>query len=149
MKILVDTREGTPWTFDALRFTRWPHTVETATLHTGDYTAVGLEDSLLIERKALDDFIGSISSGRDRFEREMQRAHEFIQAGGRVCVLVEGSREQIAKGHTMSRMNPHAIMCTTFSWWRKYNVPFHFCGSRDAAEYQAFHLLRLGLESLD
>jgi ERCC4-type nuclease len=66
LTILIDTREQAP-----LKFATFP--TEPATLATGDYSVQGLEDSITIERKSISDLIGSLTSGRERFQREIQR----------------------------------------------------------------------------
>lgn len=59
--VIIDTREQLPYnfTFESTR----------ATLKTGDYSLAGLESVVSIERKSLDDFVGCITTGRDRFEK--------------------------------------------------------------------------------
>lgn len=49
--VLVDTRELTP-------LDHAPLSTKSATLTAGDYTAVGLENVLVIERRSLDDLLG-------------------------------------------------------------------------------------------
>jgi hypothetical protein len=73
----------------------------------------------------------------------MERAAEFKL----FKVLVEGSIEQIVAGHTMSRMNPKAILCTAWGWEARYRpIMFKFCGNRVNAERECFHTLRLALD---
>jgi DNA excision repair protein ERCC-4 len=64
--IAVDSREQRPFTFDA-----WP--TAPATLAAGDYSIVGLEEHVAIERKSLDDLAGCCGRDRDRFKRELHR----------------------------------------------------------------------------
>lgn len=81
LHILIDTREQTPWSFD--------ETIETTvcTLKTADY-ALADDDSFGIERKSLDDFLGTISSGWPRFVRELNRMDEADWAAK--VIIVEG-----------------------------------------------------------
>ena len=82
LKIIKDTRESKPLIFDK------PN--EIATLDWGDY-ALSREDlscKTRIERKSLPDLIGTLSSGYDRFSREIERADKDK---GYVVVLVEDS----------------------------------------------------------
>ncbi len=67
MKIVVDTREQTPWAFpcDLAESVR-------GTLTEGDYALEG-DDGFAIERKSLSDFLGTISTGWERFKRELNR----------------------------------------------------------------------------
>ena len=62
MKILIDTREQAPFTFQG-----YDVDPEPATLPVGDYSLVGFEDRAAVERKSLDDLVGCLmgSNGRD------------------------------------------------------------------------------------
>jgi hypothetical protein len=82
-KIYVDTREKKPLKFKNFKS-------ETKTLKFGDY-ALNDKDvtcNCYIERKAIGDFIGTLSGGYDRFTREIERAAE---AEAKLIVLVEES----------------------------------------------------------
>ena len=68
LEITIDSREQTPWHFDATLV----HAVR-GTVRTGDYCVTG-DAGFAIERKSLNDFIGTVSSGWDRFQRELYRA---------------------------------------------------------------------------
>jgi len=95
LNIVIDTREGTPW--------GWPEHKATCTvkgLGAGDYAL--LEDTeavkgrktlavrFAIERKGLDDFLGTIAGGWERFNRELIRMESFPAR----IVIVEGTFEQ-------------------------------------------------------
>jgi len=66
--ILVDTREQKPLDFNFF--------IEVATLPFGDYAFSDSELSCncYIERKSLNDFIGTLSGGYERFKNEIERA---------------------------------------------------------------------------
>ena len=82
LEIVIDTREQTPW-----HFPEWLGEVSRGTLPTGDYALHG--DSLLaIERKSLNDFVGSVSSDWRRFSEEIDRMLLNMIAA---IVIVEGS----------------------------------------------------------
>ena len=70
--VAIDTREQKPY-----RFAR----SEVKTLASGDYSIVGLEDRIAIERKTKEDAYSSLGQGRARFERELQRLSRFDYAG--------------------------------------------------------------------
>lgn len=67
LRVVIDTREQRPWAFppDLAE-------VQRGTLRTGDYALVG-DDAFAIERKSLDDFLATVSSGWERFLREIGR----------------------------------------------------------------------------
>jgi len=66
--ILVDTREQKPLDFNFF--------IEVATLPFGDYafSSSELSCNCYIERKSLNDFIGTLSGGYDRFKNEIEKA---------------------------------------------------------------------------
>lgn len=133
MTVVIDSREQCPWLFHG-------YGVETVRegLPSGDYSVEGYQDRIALERKSLDDLVGSFSAGRDRFEREMVRlsALEFS------AVIVEASAEDVVRHRYKSRMHPNAVLQTCFSWTVRHGIPFLFCGSRRHAEYVCHGLLQ-------
>lgn len=99
MKIIIDSREQAPFTF---QHEKYAGTVaEPGTLDTGDYSLAGLTDRVAVERKSLPDLVACLGRERERFERELQRAaalDAFCQsvlaftARYRVPFLFAGSR---------------------------------------------------------
>jgi len=87
LQIAIDTDEKRPWSFP-------PECAKThkRKLRTADYALLH-DDGFAIERKSLDDFVGTISTGYARFCRELDR---MTAAGfpARV-VIVEGSWAQV------------------------------------------------------
>ncbi|MCK9326569.1 MAG: hypothetical protein M0P69_13845 [Bacteroidales bacterium] len=86
IRIIIDTREQTPWAFDAGNAQ-----TEIGTIKTGDYALFGDADNFAIERKSLNDFLGTISSGWERFMREIGRMDNFVAK----VIIVEGDYEQV------------------------------------------------------
>lgn len=136
--IVIDTREQLPWEF------RSP--AETMTLKSGDYsllemeTGRPLEDLVAIERKSLSDFLGSITSGRERFEKEMQRLHEGCEWP---WLIVESTLTQIAAGEYRSNVSPKTVFGTIESWMSKYRVRWIFSGDRNKAQVMAESILAM------
>jgi hypothetical protein len=83
--IYIDTREQKPFKFDI--------PFEIKTLKFGDYALSDREVSgnCYVERKSLNDFIGTMSGGYDRFRREVERA---VEQNAYLIVLVERSIEE-------------------------------------------------------
>jgi hypothetical protein len=73
--IIVDTREQKPFEFRGIDDHRG-HVLEVATtrrkLDAGDYSILGLEQEIAVERKTKPDMYGTAGKGRDRFEREIE-----------------------------------------------------------------------------
>lgn len=66
LTIKIDSREQQPYKFAM--------PCEVGKLDAGDYSITGLEDYIAIERKTIDDLIGCLTTGRERFEKELYRA---------------------------------------------------------------------------
>lgn len=121
--VICDTREQRPLAL-SLRTVR-------GTLTTGDYSVVGLEHLITVERKSLDDLVGVIGVGRDRFEREVQRLLAFESK----AVVVESSWASFERGGWRSRVTPAAAMGSVIGW-EALGIPFHWSTTReDAAHY--------------
>lgn len=132
MRILTDTREQSPYAF-----TGYGVEVEAATLPVGDYSLPGFEDRISLERKSLDDLIGCLTQGRDRFERELARAcpYDFF------AVVVEASLADIYQGRYTSNMAPQSALQSVATFQIRYRAPFVWAGNRAGAEYMTHSFL--------
>ena len=115
--VAIDTREQKPY--------RFPRS-EVKTLPTGDYSVVGLEDRIAIERKTKEDAYSSLGQGRARFERELQRLSRYDYA----AVVIETSLPEFLQAPAFSRMNPKAAANSIIAWSVKYRVCVFFAGDR-------------------
>ena len=115
--IAVDTREQKPY--------RFAHS-EVKTLASGDYSLVGFEDRVAIERKTKQDAYASLGQGRARFERELQRLTRFDYA----AVVIETSLPEFLRVPAFSKMSPKAAASSLVAWSVKYHVCVFFAGDR-------------------
>jgi ERCC4-type nuclease len=115
--VAIDTRERKPYGFP--RF-------EVKTLETGDYSIVGLEDRIAIERKTKEDAYSSLGQGRARFQRELERLSRFDYA----AIVIETSLPEFLQAPAFSRMNPKAAANSIIAWSVKYRVCVFFAGDR-------------------
>ena len=115
--VAIDTREQKPYCF--------PRS-EVKTLASGDYSIVGLEDRVAVERKTKPDAYSSLGQGRARFERELQRLARFDYA----AVVIETSLPDFLRAPAFSRMNPRAAARSLIAWSVKYRVCVFFAGDR-------------------
>jgi ERCC4-type nuclease len=115
--VAIDTREQKPY-----RFARF----EVKTLASGDYSIVGLEDRIAVERKTKPDAYSSLGQGRARFERELQRLARFDYA----AIVIETSLPDFLRAPAFSRMNPRAAARSMIAWSVKYRVCVFFAGDR-------------------
>lgn len=134
MRVVVDTREQLP-----LDFSRWADiTVERGTLNAADYSLRGLEDRFGLERKSIPDLVASVTTGRERLIRELERLRGYeVKA-----ILVEGTLEQIARHDYRSQANPESVMQTLAAWQVKYGCPTLWCGSPAGCAYMVRALAR-------
>ena len=134
MRILIDTLEQAP-----LDFSRWPGvTVEVGTLNAGDYSLRGLEDRFALERKSLPDLMSSLTTGRERLTRELERLRGYELA----ALLVEGTLEQVARHEYRSKAAPESVLQTLAAWHVRYGVPTLWAGSPAGAAYMVRALAR-------
>lgn len=134
MNLLIDTREQSPFLFNG-----YDCNIIFGTVATGDYSLVGMDSRCAVERKSLDDLLGCLTgAGRERFERELQRA-KGLDA---FAVVVEASMQDMAEHKYRSKMLPHAALQSVLAFTMRYRTPFIWAGSRKGAEYATYHFLR-------
>ncbi|MBE0567945.1 MAG: ERCC4 domain-containing protein [Krumholzibacteria bacterium] len=128
--IAIDTREQRPYEF--------PGAV-VMTLPTGDYSLVGLEHRVAIERKSKADAYSSLGQGRARFRRELQRLATLDYA----AIVVEDTVPGFLRRPSHSKMNPRAAIGSLLAWSVRYKVPVFFAGDRTHAQALTGKLLQM------
>ena len=126
--VAIDTREQRPY-----RFLR----SEIKTLPTGDYSIIGLEDHVTVERKHKADAYASLGQGRARFERELARLAAFNYA----AIVVETTLQDFLVVPAFSQMNPKSAMNSIIAWSVKYRVCVFFAGDRAHGNALTYRLL--------
>ncbi len=130
--ILCDTREQAIPPFpDGVR-------VERATLTEGDYTSPALLDYARIERKSLQDLIGSLTHDRARFMRELERLRGYAFR----CVVVEGDMVDVIAGKYRSKVLPQSIVGSICSMLARHECPTIFATNATTCGYVIYGLLR-------
>lgn len=121
--ILIDSREQLPFNFS--------ENVDTqrATLDAGDYSVVGLTATVAVERKSLDDLVGSITSGRERFLACCSRMSRLDFA----CVVVEAALSDVLAHRYVSQARPQSVLGTMLAIHADHGVPTIWAGSRSNA----------------
>lgn len=119
--VLVDTREQRPWELDPTKFV-----MEKATLHTGDYAVKGLEDRLVLERKSIGDFVGTVIGDWLRFRRELNRLAAFDYA----AIIVEADVQDVLAKRYESDANPMSVIGRAHSCYLDHGVPVFFWGEK-------------------
>jgi len=132
MIITVDTREQIPWVFP-VEFA----TTRRAALRAGDYALLG-DDNFAIERKSLDDFVGTLGTGWERFQRELQRMDGWPAK----VVLVEGSMLSIMHhDYNHPNMLP-AFVCKRIAQLTMQGVAILFADNETIAAGLCWRILR-------
>lgn len=123
-EILVDTREQDPLPFKNVRVEK---------LYVGDYLLGGDSYSrTFVDRKSEGDFLGTLASGLNRFEQEIERA---VALDGYLFVVTESSIDNIIANHKKYKRKTnleyvfHNMRDLTHRYHRK--VQFLFSGSRE------------------
>ncbi len=119
--VVVDNKEGLPYDLAPLRQVK-------GTLPTGDYSVVGLEHLVSVERKSLTDLLGCVGTNRDRFDREMQRILSYPQR----LLLIESSWHEIERGDWRSHVTVEAAIGSILAWQRMA-IPVELAGDRERA----------------
>lgn len=133
MKVIIDSREQAPFIFKGFECQ-----VAAGTLTAGDYSLPGFTDRIAVERKELGDLISCLSSGRERFVRELERLRGYESA----VIVVEAAFADIIKGNYRSKLNPESAVQSVISIMQNYRMPFFFAKDRAQAEEFTFHFLR-------
>jgi DNA excision repair protein ERCC-4 len=120
--VVIDTREQTPLAFERLRSTP-------GTLQSGDYSAVGLEETIAIERKSIPDLVGCCGTDRDRFLRECHR----LRGMRFKRLLVIGSRQEVQEHQYRSQVAPSAVLGTLAMLEARYDLPVVFASTPEEA----------------
>jgi len=127
--ILIDTREQRPWVFELPS--------RKATVATGaDYTVQGFEAEIGIERKSLQDLVGSLTQERERFGRSLAA----LRTRPWRCVIVEGNLSSLLAGWYRGKVSPNALLGTVAAIMAD-GVPICFCDDATHAARLAERLL--------
>lgn len=143
--IAFDTREQLPFAFRNMYIERKKAFVLTrrVTLPTGDYSIVGYENNVCVERKSLQDLYQTLGKNRERFLRELERMQDF----DRSLVVIEATYNQIIKPTEddpffHSQMHPEAVMGSILAFAGQFpKTRWKPAGNRQQAEKETFKFL--------
>jgi ERCC4-type nuclease len=133
--ILVDTREQNPLDIQA-------YPVEVATLPAGDYGVKGFSDwnnpRFSVERKSLNDLVGSLTGERERFMRECQLLRRFQFA----VIVVEAVEAEVSRQEYRSLATPQSILASLAAIQVRYGIHIVWAGDHDGAARTVETLVR-------
>lgn len=139
--VIADSREQLPYSFDGAPVYEGT-SVTVGKLESGDYSVRGFESLAAVERKSLPDLVQCLGRERDRFARELERARGMES----FAVVIEGSFTDLKQGQYRSLLSPHSACQSICAFMARWRIPFLFAGSRAAAEYATWSLLRQYVE---
>ena len=134
--IIVDTREQKPL------FETPP--CQLVGIPTGDYSVVGHTATIAVERKSLQDLLGSVGRGRDRFREEFIRLGDVRYA----AVVIEGTQTALIKAPKWGRVSAGHARGTMMSWGMEYRVQVHWAENRAMAKLYVRDFLRIAYEKV-
>lgn len=140
--IYEDTREQTPLKLSC--------EVRKMKLSVGDYTiSEPYFSDVFVERKSINDLVGTLSSGLERFEKEIQRAR---QLNGYIVVLVEGLFSEVynyaPKTRFQQKVTGSFIMNKIRHIMSSYlNIQFVFGGNETECSDLLVKILKMGHEA--
>lgn len=122
--LIIDTREQAPFAFTGLPSRR-------GTIPAGDYSLDGYEALVAVERKSHGDCWGSMSTGRGRFQRCVQRLAELDRA----AIVIECSLTHLCnRPHYIQRTTVASVVGGLVSYSAQYAIPVFWCDNRAMAE---------------
>lgn len=128
--IILDSREQDGLSFDGFRGVD----VIRYGLKTGDYSIQGYENVICFERKSIQDLVGTLIGGHERFLREMERMKSFEEK----YILVENTPIMLYTYCVKHGWNYkfNIIIQSLLAYAYHYQVRVRFCKDRqDMAEY--------------
>lgn len=140
--IQIDTREQRP-----LEITAYP--TERIGLPVGDYGIRNFSDwnnpRFIVERKSVDDLVGSVTSGRARFLKEIEKLRQFEFR----ALLIEGTRLDVELGHFKSCTAPASVLATLDAISVRANVHCFWCSDPEGAARQLESLVRQFIRGIE
>ncbi len=117
---IIDSAEHMGYTF--ARFSNWFSGTIRRRLSTGDYTLLGLEKEIAIERKTLSDLVNSIIQERKRFIAKCEKLAAFKKK----CIVIEGSLSALKTPYEESRAHPNAVLGSIVAVQERWDIPIYF-----------------------
>jgi len=157
--IIIDSAEQLPFPFAGLH-TDADHDNELWDVRTvrgclgrfpdswGDYSIIGYERRVAVERKSISDLQSTIlgfgDGHRARFESELMNLSSL---DGNGLVVVEGTYVDVLTkapeyGKKSKSANAKTLSRSILAYMADYNVAWQFSGDRQVAEYDTFHWLK-------
>jgi len=140
--LVSDTREQAPYLFVGCHTDHVSFASEWRALDAGDYCArLADEDApefiAVVERKTHSDLLGTLTHGRERFERELERLRPY----GFKALVIEADLPAIVRGTDHSNASPKSIIASLVAFSQRFGIHVVFATDRRHAEAYTFRLL--------
>lgn len=126
--VVVDTREQRP--FDLGRFNNWIGGIEVDTVTHGDYTVRGMEHLMALERKSLDDLVGTLTARRAPF----LRLCESLATYRHKAIIIEASLEDVKSPYPngFTAAHPNGIFGSLDAIEARFGIPIIYTSRNKA-----------------
>jgi ERCC4-type nuclease len=118
--VVIDTREQAPFEFTGLG--NWVGGTTRRKLDVGDYSVVGMERLLRLERKSLTDLITTLMQWRKRFFKECEALAHFRHS----ALLVEATYEDVKSfydAELCTEAHPNAVSGSLDAVEARFGIP--------------------------
>ena len=127
--VVVDTRETDPLLFRGNKPRKGIPLVR-KTLSYGDYSILGFEECISVERKKVGDLFTCLGSQRERFKRELEKLSGFE----RKWLLIEDLEGEVLQPQEHGSMHPNAVRQSLVSIEIKLGIPIHYTPNKTWSE---------------
>jgi ERCC4-type nuclease len=118
--VIIDSAEHMGYNF--CRFSNWFEGSIRKRLPTGDYSLVGFEEEITIERKTLSDLVSSVITCRSAFIDKCERMSKFRKS----CIVVEASLAEVKSEYECSQAQPNAVLGSIIAAQERWDIPVYF-----------------------
>lgn len=149
--ILIASNEQQPWTFQGNEFDGRqvivPFKICNLGESRGDYSVVGCEDSISIERKSVSDAIGTFLTHDEQRREAWLRTMQYLAEIPSGAVYIEGTqyqcfREIQSRGRRSQDSLRREFRNSVAAWSEDFCLRFKFFDTRLSAEKEALWVLR-------
>jgi hypothetical protein len=126
--VVIDSAEHMGYTFK--RFTNWFSGSVRKRLKVGDYTILGMEKEIIIERKTVPDLVKSIIHERKGFIEKCEKLSGFRKK----CFVIEGSLSLVKTPYEETQAHPNAVLGSLLAAQERWDIPVYFLDSFVLAE---------------
>ncbi len=126
--VVIDSAEHRGYKFE--RFSNWFSGTIHRRLPIGDYTILGMEAEVVVERKTLPDLVRSIIQERKGFIKKC----EVLSGFKKKCIVIEGSATSLKTPYEDSQAHPNAVLGSLLAAQERWDISVYFLDNYLLAE---------------